>query len=60
MNIKIKSKNSELFFCHLLFYLFRLLIDLCQSRRGVCKEIIASLWRENSSHDLGTELCTRV
>ena len=46
MNIKIKSKNSELFFFHLLFYLFRLLIDLCQSRRGVCKEIIASLWGE--------------
>ena len=25
-----------------------------------CKKIIASLWRENSSCDLKTELCTRV
>ena len=27
---------------------------------GACKKIIASLWRENSSRDLRTELCTRV
>ena len=38
--LTIKSKKGELFCLHLLFYSFRLLIDLCQSRQECIKKLL--------------------